>query len=305
MITLALAGCSSVTAGPGYDAPIRVQGAQYYAGLLPGTPPDDTSGAGSPRVTAIEVDNPLIYSGASMERVQGRVQDSAVAIAIALPTIAPVYWVFPASSATPEFPGELTWLARVEFDRTIAPGFHPLRAVGIDAQGRAGRQFELALCFLPTYPDNLNACDPTAVPPDVVVTLDWDRDSDVDLELVTPMGRRIDAKHPLAIAPMMGVVDRNSARIDRDSLRACVPDGWRQESIAFATRPTGHWQIFARLFDGCAEQSVRFRLRVLEAQGDMPNRHLVVTHEQGGEFISLYDADGGAGSGLLVTTLDL
>jgi hypothetical protein len=303
-IAIALTACApSVDFDPGNDAPLRVQGAQYFHGALPGQAPDDTSSPISPRVTSIEVDNPLIYSGAAMTHVQGRVEDSAVAIALALPTLAPVYWVFPASGGTPEFPGELTWNARVDYDRTIAPGFHPLRAVGIDANGHAGRQFELPICFLPTYPDNLSACDPMRVPPAMVITLDWDADADVDLELVTADGRRVDPKHPLVTAPMMGMVDPMSARIDRDSLRACAPDGMRQEDVAFTTRPTGHWQIFARLFDGCGIASVRFRIRVLEPQGNPPA--LVVTHEQGGEFLSVYDADGGVGPGLLLMSLDL
>jgi hypothetical protein len=193
----------------------------------------------------------------------------------------------------------------MSFARSIEPGLHSLRVVGIDANGHAGRQYDQQLCFLPTYPDNLHACDPTQAPPDVVITLDWDRDADVDLELVTPDGRRIDPKHPLVNAPVMGMADPASPRLDRDSLRECVADGWREESLAFDTRPTGDWQVFVRLFEGCGQASVRWRLRVLEAQGEMPDRSLVVTFEEGGELLTPYDEDQGAGPGLLVAQLAL
>lgn len=299
------AGCDSVEVSPGYARPIQAQGAQFFDSPLPGSPPDTTGEVAGPTVTAIELDNTVIYPGATNERASGRVQDDAVAIAIALPTIAPVHWVFPAEGPTPEFPGELTWGTRLSFDRHIAPGLHPLRAVGIDAAGHAGRQYEVELCFPPPYPDNLNACDPTQAPPDMVITLEWDRDADVDLELVDPDGRRIDPKHSVAVAPMGGMVDRDAARLDRDSLRDCAPDGWRRESIAFSTLPTGHWGVFARLFDGCGESSVRYRLTVLLAQGEGTDRHLAPVRQQAGMFVSQYDADLGAGPGTLLVNLDL
>jgi len=299
-----LAACApSYETNPGYDAPIRVASAQYFDTPLPGAAPD--AAMDSPLVTAIVTDTQLVYSGASGLSIQGRVEDGAVAIGLGMPALSNVHWVFPASGSTPEFPGELTWSARVSFDRSVPSGMQAIRAVGIDAQGHAGRQYEQMLCVLPTYPDNLHACDPTRTPPDLVVTLDWDADADVDLELITPEGRRIDPKHPLVIPPMMGMIDDTSPRLDRDSLRGCVPDGWRQESIAFDTVPDGEWEIDARLFQSCGISSVRFRLRVLRAQGEMPNRELVTTLEQGGEFIAQYDEDQGARGGLRLAILDL
>jgi hypothetical protein len=296
----------------GANEPIRVRGAQLISGALPGSPPVDLGDAAAPEagapdagppqglvVTDIESADPVVLPGASAKKITGRVTDTGVAVAMRIADLGTGYWVLPVSIPDPQFPGEITFEANVDFNQFIPPGSHMLRVVGIDANGVAGTQRDFKLCIASRVPDNLNACDPTNAPPDAVISLQWDADVDLDLQVTTPDGRVVEPKHPLVVPIDAGRPDPNAALIDRDSLAACVPDGRRQEDLIFPKRPTGTWTIAANLFDNCKQPGVRFEVVVYEAQGDGQARHLVETFRRAGHLADI-DANGGARPGLFV-----
>jgi hypothetical protein len=195
---------------------------------------------------------------------------------------------------------EPTWDATVDFARDIPAGKHVLGVAPIDDRGNDGAQGEQDLCIASRVPDNLNACDPTIAPPDAVISLEWDDDVDLDLEVRTPDGRLIDAKHPTSGMVSMLPIPPDIGVIDRDSNAKCVIDGIRMENLVYQTRPSGTFGLYANLFSACGLPAVRFNMTVYEAQGDVPDRHLVKKASTSGELIDM-DANGGASTGLLVT----
>jgi hypothetical protein len=215
------------------------------------------------------------------------------------------YWVVPMGNPDPLFPGELSFSAVTDFNPNIPAGKHPLRVVAMDGSGHAGAQSEQIFCIasrLPNVPgatflDDVTACYPTQNPAEAVFSLTWDADVDLDLHVVTPDGRDVNPKHPLVNPVDAGVQPpSNDARIDRDSLARCVPDGLRQEDLAFPKRPASGdtFEIHANLFNACGKPSVNFTLTVYEPEGTPgQDRHLVQTFTRSGRLTSL-DADGDA-----------
>jgi hypothetical protein len=298
LAVVAAACVDGVTASQGLDEPMRVQNAQLFDGPLPGLAPDDPAPSEGPTVTSVDLQNNIVYYAASDKRLAGHVQDTAVAVGLALPTLSNAHWVLPVGGRDPQFPGELSFVTSGSFHPDVPPGIHPLRVVAITEDGLAGRQRETPLCFRPPFNDNLHSCNPDIAPPAVVITLHWDRDVDLDMEIVTPDGRRVTPRRP-----RVDPEDPASPFIDRDSLRDCRPDGLRRESIVFQERPTGTWWFYVRFFESCGHDAVRFRLDKYEAEGVPPNADLLRTFERSGHLVSQYDMTGAEGPGLLVAAI--
>jgi hypothetical protein len=301
-LTGSAAGCDGQTNHVAFGEPIRVRGAQFIEGPLPGTAPAEGTVATTLAVTAIATLNPVVSPGEASKSLSGRTTSGASAIALRMGDLGSGYWVVPIGGPDPQYPGELTWSVAADFDADARAGLHPLRVVAIDASGRAGVQSELSLCLASRIPDNLNACEPTLAPPEAVLTLSWDADVDLDLHVVDPDGRDVNPKQPLVVPVDAGArPSPAAASFDRDSLAACTPDARRQEDLVFPARPHGTWSIYANLFDACGKGGARFTFSVHEAEGgtDGTPRHLVETFTRSGRVIDL-DANGDARPGLFV-----
>ncbi|HSO32292.1 MAG TPA: hypothetical protein VLT33_07250 [Labilithrix sp.] len=280
--------CSTQEAPVALDEPIRIRDGQFMEGALPA----DTGG---PAVTIIQAQNPVILPGQAGKLLTGRARDSASSIAVRFADLGTGYWVFVLGGPDPQYPGELTWSATGDFARAVPPGPRTLRAVAIDERGAAGPTAELTMCFSSTLPDGLHACDPSRPLPDVVITLAWDNDADLDLVVALPDGRTVDAKHA-ASAEDAGA---DAPRFGRDSLAGCARDGVRQESLVFPKRPSGTLGLYASLFDACGTPATRFTATVYEAQGEGAARRLVPTLARSGRVLDL-DALGGTTRGLFI-----
>src|SRR5690606_5299355 len=117
---------------------------------------------------------------------------------------------------------------------------------------------------------NLNACDPSIPPPDAVIVLSWDADADLDLIVVTPEGKTVDARRPSTAyagdqrPPADLLRDPRVGRLDGDSLAGCPPDGRNSESLTWQepAHVPGIYNVYANLFDACGARSVHFDVSV-------------------------------------------
>jgi hypothetical protein len=96
-----------------------------------------------------------------------------------------------------------------------------------------------------------------------VVSLTWDSNADLDLQMVTPSLVQVDAKHTASAARVDGGLPAGEGALERDSNIGCVPDGHRQENIVWATPPTpGQYLFKVDMFASCGEPVANFVLRV-------------------------------------------
>jgi uncharacterized protein YfaP (DUF2135 family) len=175
--------------------------------------------------------------------------------------------------------------------------------VAIGENGQAGAQVGASLCVASRVPDNLHACDPKKAPPQAVISLRWDTNVDLDLQVLTAAGNVVDGKHPTTAPPNdAGVVPADAGQLDRDSNAGCLIDGIRYENLAWNTgHPTGRYGIYVNLFDACKQGSVRFELSVYTAVPDVDGgSRLERFYDQAGELLDI-QANGGAGLGLFIT----
>jgi hypothetical protein len=187
-------GCSGESLTQGLEEPIQVQNAQFMRGELPGSRPADEPKAPNP--TSLASIGRTVEQGSSGINVVGRASPDSESIAVQLVGGGGAgYWVLPVGTPEPQFNDEPAFAFSVAFAREIA-GMQRLRVAAIDAHGDSGTQSDLEICVAPRVPDNLNACVPTIAPPELVVSLSWDRAADLDLVVVTPSGKIVSPKDP-------------------------------------------------------------------------------------------------------------
>ena len=297
-----LASCSGESGTLGLDEPVRVRGGAFKTGPLPGTAPG--LGQARPEVTAYESASTVVRPGQSGKVLSGRTTPEAVAVAIAFGDLGGGHWVLPVGGADPLNAGELGWQAECDFGPKVPAGIHPLRVVAIDAEGRAGSQRDLSVCVTGPVADNLNACDPARNPPAATISLSWDVGADLDLVVVSPSGRVIDAKHPRTIADAGAASDGGVSvgTVDRDSNASCRQDALARESLVFPRPPpAGSYFVYANLFDVCGKGPVHFRASLFEAQLREDGRSQVLVETLVKTGIALpTEANGGSRFGTFV-----
>jgi hypothetical protein len=238
------------------------------SGELPGSAPTDEPE--EPRPTSVASVGRKVEQGSDGISVVGRASPDSDAVAVALAGgHGDGYWVLPVGTPDPQFNDEPAFSFSVAFGREIA-GMQRLRLAAIDSHGDSGSQSELEICVAPRVPDNLNACVPTLAPPELVVSLSWDRPADLDLVVVTPSGKVVSPKDPSTALPDAEgnpTLDASVGVFDLDSNRNCTGDGRRLENLVFQERPEpGRYLVYVNLFDACGESSVRFSTILHEKQ---------------------------------------
>lgn len=307
-----LGACGGERALSGLSEPLRVPGAVFKEGPLPGASPS-ASGAPGPRVTTLESVNNILRPRQGSKKIAGRTTADAYAVGLRFDDLGTGYWQLGVDAPDPTAGGELTWEAQCELGEGVTPGLHRLLFAAIDGEGRSGPQRELKVCVTPPYPDNLNACDPKIAPPGAVLALSWDTDVDLDLEVVTPGGQTLSSKHPTSAplddagAPSLPATAPGVGVLDRDSNGGCAIDGVRREHAVWQAKPpAGTYLIYARLFDACGQGSARFVASLLlpEALPDGAGQRLVEALRVPGEVTAI-DARGAGGAGLFVAEFSI
>lgn len=336
-IASGLACTEGQTAYSGVTEPIQVSGAQFIAGDLPGAPPVDGGGSVStdaafPPLSFVLNPSPIkasfLIPGSTGVSVTGETTTDAVALGVRLADQGTGYWVVPETQIpampTPGMPGFISFQFSTNFNGADAPGLTSLRVVAIGGDGNAGTQVNVPLCIESRIPDNGHACSSPTKPvpvPAVVITLQWDTNFDVDLNVIVPSGLVVNPKTQLTTveptdggteaAPQptssmyaIGLYDGPIGVIDRDSIGSCVIDGWREEDLVFQDPPApGIYDIYANPFASCGQSSVRFTMTIYERGVD---GSLHPTSPVSGELLASQttggglSVTGGAATGLFV-----
>ncbi len=306
LVFLAVVGCSSQPSTKGLPEPVRVIDGQFVEGEMPGLPPippDSTEAPVSPRVTTAQNAGGIFEFGDPKRNITGRTTGDAVSVAFGFEGLGTGYWIVPVRGRDASNPGEFTFAFDAEYSRSIPAGLESVLFAAIDADERAGTQLDVRFCMASEVPDNGNACNPFARPPSLVVSLGWDRDVDLDLQVFTPAGVLVDTKHPSTAPDEESVGEPGTGTLDFDSNHACVIDGHRRENLVFdESPPSGKYYVYANLFDACGKDSVRFTVTLHQAvdgaEGEFEQKE---THRASGVLVAS-QANGGSNVGLLVTS---
>jgi hypothetical protein len=312
-LPLNLSACAGEPLTLGLTEPIAVESAQFVEGALPGSSPlsDEELVEGvspvSPNITSYDLSNQLILPGEPAKSLRGRASSDALAVGVRIEGEGSGYWLIPTRLADPMNQNELGWDLRAAFNPGLTPGRRRLLLSAVGDGERSGTQTAIQLCIANPIPDNNNVCDPRRIPPELVVSLAWDVAADLDLRVVTPEGKVVDAKHPSTALPDEdGNIDASSVgvgRIDRDSNAGCRIDGLQRENLVFPSLPApGNYLVYANLYDDCGQESVSFDVTYhVSTLGTEPDTFAVKrTFRQAGALQAVH-ANGGSALGMYVS----
>jgi hypothetical protein len=227
-------------------------------------------------------------------------------VALALADLGTGYWVVPvgALDITSQQP---TWDAVADFGRDIIPGFHNLNYVAIDGQGNAGLLQSQPICFTGRVPSGFQGCVDNPTPPAAVISLSWDTNVDLDLQVLAPDGTLIEPKNPATVVLDAGATSlpADAGRLDRDSNGYCAIDGIRYENLIWQyTAPKGRYGIYVNLFDSCKLPVVHFNVAVYSTIVNASGINELHPWYSANGILMDFQANGGSSRGLFVSEFD-
>lgn len=313
LLALGALGCSGEALTLGSTEPLRVEGAQFQDGALPGIPSESEAARAEPARHLPSLVSfsalTIVPPGAVDRGISGSASAGSVAVGVRFADLGTGYWVLPTTTRDVFSENELAWGGLASYARQPAPGKHRLLGVALDGEGRAGVQSSLDVCLLPEVPDNGNVCDSKKNPPKLVISLAWNSAVDLDLRVVTPGGKIVDGKHPSsALEDAGGNLDptaEGTGLISSDSNAGCQIDGQQRENLVYQTRPpAGKYLVYANLYEACEQASVEYTLTVHSSvPSDDHFTQLETLRKSGG--LQAIHANAGASLGTFVTQFQI
>ena len=225
LVCLAAACSDSVRADAGLDAYLQIAGAQFVRGPMP-----DGSASG-PATLQITLVSTNIWPGLSNDPVGGALAPTATAAAIGLQGDVG-YWIVTAGVPSVATPTDPSFSANAVFSQAIVGGSYTLVVRGVDAAGIFGPPMTQVLVEedSPTNPSPAG---------DLIVSLTWDTEANLDLHVVDPGGVEIYWAQQSSQPPFsFDKVDGGSyGYLDYDSNANCVLDGLRREDVIWPDAP--------------------------------------------------------------------
>jgi len=248
-----LAGCSSGASNDSASTSLmRIQDAQFVAGPLPAE-------QAGPEVASIDLLTNTIWPGYSNKPLKGALGESATAATLAL-SGDDGYWIVPAGVPDVSAPTLPTLRATAAFSTKLAPGAYSLEAHAVDGAGKLGLPKVQTLTALPESPARV-------VQGELVVTLTWETEADVDLHVVDPLGNEIFHGAPSSLDPFAhgaSVSSDSPGVLDVDSNASCSIDGLRQEDVIWAgAPPSGHFLVRVDTPSLCGQASAHWTVSVM------------------------------------------
>jgi len=295
--------------------------AQFIPGKLPGSPPvtlnqgtgggaSSDSGTGVPKMlqaTIMKYNEPFVYQGQGNVPIGGITSNGASSVAVALEGVGTGYWVVPVGPLDGDTL-QPTWDITADFSASVPEGFRNLQFVAIGDNGIAGTLQSQKICFASRVPDGYQGCVPNPKPPAAIISLSWDTNVDLDLQVMTPDGKLVEPKNPLTADLDAGstTLPSSAGRIDRDSNGNCAIDNIRYENLVWTnTSPKGRYGIYVNLFDSCKQASVHFNVQVYTAVDGADAGTKVLHSWTSLDGILLdFQANGGSNIGFFVSNFD-
>jgi hypothetical protein len=315
---IAVEACSGEAPSAGQlTEPIVITNGQFIPGPLPGTPPaappDGGSDDGGPMLTLTITDTAVpilpVLSGSAGESLSGHTTPDAASVGIRLADLGTGYWIVPSGAVDPTSNDDRSFGCKANFNSGDPAGRQNLVFVAFDQSGNAGTQVDAEICIDPAVPDYTtvpvkgHTCHPDDPLPPLVISLTWDANFDVDLNVVDPNGQLFSPKDPNPYADA-GVVPAPATQpfFDRDALRNCYASGYREEDLIFPTPPlAGNYLIYANPFASCGQPATTFTLTIYQIEGVCPGCAQKVVFTRSGQLLSDLTT-GGASTGLFVHT---
>ncbi|HYV49064.1 MAG TPA: hypothetical protein VFA20_29595 [Myxococcaceae bacterium] len=281
---LLLAACGGASIDPGLEAAFRVPGAQY----VPGEMEDDSGG---PSAATLYLSRSQVPAGTRSLLVSGSLEPAAGGVLLGLDGDRG-HWVMPAGPPDPTVPDLLTFTARADLSPLAEVRTWTLRVRATGADGRAGPALETELNVLPAG----------ALGGELVFSLAWDTDADLDLHVVDPAGNEVWARNinswqppPPGAPPPPPDAWLAGGVLDFDSNAGCVIDGRRRENVVWARPPpSGHYRVLVDTPSlcgaGAAIWTVEARLRgelVARAEGESTETSTLPPHDRGAGVLAL------------------
>ena len=244
--------CSGVRADTGADAYMQVAGAQFVRGPMPG------GSSSGPAVDQVSLIGNNIWAGLANDPITGALDPTATAAAIGLQGDVG-YWVVTAGPPSVATPNDPSFSATAIFSDGIVLGNYTLVVRAVDGSGNFG---------LPSTQVLVAENSPTNPPPtgDLVVTLTWDTESNLDLHVVDPSGAEIYWNNQSSQPPFsFNQVDGGSyGYIDYDSNANCVIDGLRREDAIWPhAPPSGQYTVRVDTASLCGQPDANWTVRVV------------------------------------------
>ena len=301
-LLLLMAACGGESGTSGLDQPLRVNGAAFKSGRLPGAAPSDEPAGKELALTTIETNNTVLHPAQTGKRIGGRATDDGYAVALRFEDLGDGYWVKPLGEKDSAYPGELGFSVSLELAPDLPLGPQRLLFSVIDAAGKAGRQQALEVCVTSRFDRALSACDPTQKAPAAIISLFWSSAADLDLIVRTPDGEIVDARHPSTEAE-----EPEQAVLYADRGESCAAGDEQREDLVWREEvPSGRYRVFVNMFDACGEAATHFRIESFARvqREDETYRLRATARAVFGELL-LEQANGGSEDGILITSVEL
>jgi hypothetical protein len=264
-------GCGAASPSLGLQANVRVADAQY----VPGAMPASTDG---PQVLSASLGMQSFVAGWNDQTMVGTLDPLAASVAIGLDGDAG-YWIVVAGVPETEAPTIPTFHASLSFAASMPHGPATIVTRAVDRDGNFG----------PPRPLSIEITSPPAPEGALVISLEWDTPSDLDLHVHDPNGVELWSRSPGS--------SRTPGRLDADSNAHCAIDGRNQENVVYPTAPpSGIYQVRVDVPSLCSAVVAHWRVEVLQDG--------TVTQSSAGTFIDS-DTRGNhdQGAGLIVLEL--